>query len=139
MPVLEFDSGDKVGVEVEVTEVGPRLYRVEEITTLLFGPEDDSDESLAALPNYRDVIYVEPSESGSLRFVRVHERGGFVQRTLVLPRPMVESPARNELLGLAHKFGGTSVLEMGGVFTYAVPEAELDAFFEAFERMSSEA
>jgi hypothetical protein len=91
------------------------------------------------LPNYRDVIYAEPSESGNLRFVRVHERSEYVQRTLVLRSLMVEPPVRDELLCLAQRFGGTSVLEMVGVFTYAVPEAELEAFCGALERMSNEA
>jgi hypothetical protein len=41
MPTLAFDSENKVGSDVEVTQIGTDLYRVEEITTLLFDAEDD--------------------------------------------------------------------------------------------------
>ena len=139
MPVLEFDSGDKVGVGVEVTQVGFNLYRVDEITTLLFGPDDDSDESIAALPNYRDVIYAERGESNSLKFVRVQERSGFVQRALYIPAYPPESAMLQTILGIAKKHGGASVVEMGGVYTYAVPESQHAAFVEEFDRIASAA
>lgn len=133
MTTMLFDSGDKVGMEVEVTPVGPDLYRIDEITLCLFGADDDADDAWKTLPIYGDIVHATPAQSGHLTLVRVHERGGYQQETLFLPDPCPEA-LLDRLFSLVASQDGIAAVDMGGLFTFAVPAHQRNALVDALEK-----
>jgi hypothetical protein len=75
-----------------------------------------------------DVIHAVQSESGNLKFLSVRERGGYVQRIIYLPRFPSESTILQDIHALVAAHGGISGVDMGGIFTYAVPETRHEVF-----------
>lgn len=132
MATMNFSAGDKTIYDVEVTEVGPNAYRLDEELRLLLASEAQDEEELGDLPRYGDLIETKAGPNGTLVFVRVLERGAYRHYDAMVTQEIAESQSLELLLDEVVAEGGRWERIFGGFLYVSLPETsrmDFDARF----------
>ncbi len=106
---------------VEVTEVGPNLYRLDEEAALFLGAGDDED--VDDFPRYGDVFYATPTPDGKLRLESIHQRAPLRRYTFSVTEHIAASTQLAGLLKRVTDEGGHWERHMGGIVFISLPTA----------------
>ena len=124
---LEYvDFGDDAIELLYVTPVGPTRCRLDEIPIF------------SEVAGFHDIIEVEPSPDGGLRFVRVVTPSGFKTVCWIGPKECFKAPAVLSLLERVVAVGGHWEIFLGGILFLHLPPAEEASIQSAFRALWSD-
>jgi len=114
---IEFTGGEisvefpdeQVTLPLELALVGPRLFRIGSVPIMV------------ETANFGDVIEAEPRADGSLRFVRISEKGGWRTYEFLIPSHLIASQSIAAIQDRALSLGGHWELVFGGVLFLCLP------------------
>lgn len=107
---VEFPT-ERVTISLALSQVGPHLFRIESIPLMV------------EIANFGDVIEAAPGTDGSLRFLRIAERGGWRTYAFILTPEVIESASITAIQNRIVSLGGYWERNFGGVLFLCVPPA----------------
>jgi hypothetical protein len=124
MPSLSIlfpsETGDAAIENLEVTQIGINLYRIEEdICSFLIA---ETEEELDSTPRYGDIIHAAPVEKGTIRFISVYERAPMKRYDFILGEEIVESDSFHSLHQEIIDMGGHVERHFGGMLLISIPD-----------------
>lgn len=105
---VEFPE-EQTTVTLELAQVGSRLFRIGSVPIMV------------EAASFGDVIEVEPSADGGLRFVRVAEAGGWRTYDFMLPAELIESERITTIQDRVLSLGGHWERVFGGILLLCLP------------------
>ena len=124
MPSHTFSFFGTTTSEVEFTEVGTGLYRLDEELGMSLMVDD---EQLDKLPRFGDTIQATQDQDGTLVFEGLHARGPNKHFDFVLSQAEMESPAFAKQFRKIIDAGGSCQRIMSGLLFISIPSAsEID-------------
>jgi hypothetical protein len=114
------ETGDITAENVEVTQVGPDLYRIEEdICSFMIA---DKEEELELMPRFGDLIRASFVEEGTVQFITVYERTGMKQYEFILGEDLFERPGYHSLIQEIINQDGYVERQFGGILLISIPD-----------------
>src|SRR5262245_12582000 len=111
--VVSIQYPEEITTESTVTQVGPRLYRLEDDPHFFLVMDE---EEFADLPRYGDVIEAEEIEPAVLKFLRVARRSKLKRYSCLVPEEFTKSDEMRVILSTIENNGGHWELVCGGMF-----------------------
>lgn len=120
-----------------VTEIGPSLYRLEEMP--MFCLDTDDQRVLAKLPKFGDTFQTTCAEDGSQVFEKTVKRAPLEHLDYVFTPEINQSEAVRSVREWLSEAGGYSEVVAGGILYVAVPPSQTAEFKEALDAAIVEA
>jgi hypothetical protein len=124
MPALSIrfssETGDTTIENVEVTQIGINLYRIEEdICSFLIA---ETEDELDSTPRYKDIIHAATIEKGTVQFIDVYERASMKRYDFILGEEVFELDAFHSLQQEVIDMGGHVERHFGGMLLISIPD-----------------
>lgn len=119
MPAICIVANDMTVYDVEVTPVGPDLYRLNEEPGLFFAADDEEDA--ASYPRYGDVIRATVVGDNTVRYESVYQRGSYQHYVYTISEAIGKSPDFSKLLEKIVRLGGHWERHMEGILLISIP------------------
>jgi hypothetical protein len=126
MPAITIIADDMTLGDVEVTKVGPDLYRLDEEAMLFLVAESDAD--IDSYPRFGDVFRAVAVDEGTVRYEALHQRGAYRHYGYILSENRVNSGGFARFLEQIVLAGGRWERHMGGCLFVSLP---VDSDFDA--------
>lgn len=129
MPAFQLLTRSGDTTPVEMTLVGPGLYRLDEEATAFFALE--TDEECESCPVYGDTIRAIHLGSQALQYVELHQRGNYVRSILGISKKVSQTPALGSFLRSIEAAGGYWEIQMKGMLYISLPpNSNIDPWLE---------
>jgi hypothetical protein len=114
------ETGDATMENVEVTQVGINLYRIEEdICSFLIA---ETEDELDSTPRYKDVIQAVPVEKGTVQFIAVYKRAPMKRYDFILGEKAFQLDAFHSFHQEIIDMEGHVERHFGGMLLISIPE-----------------